>query len=66
MKITANSKIYEKTGNLTVSDFIRSIGANPKRCVVEYNGKAMRFAQFENIELRDGDKLEIMSVVAGG
>ena len=66
MKIIANSKVFEKPENLTVSDFIKTIGADPRRCVVEYNGKAMRFAQFENIELREGDRLEIMKVVAGG
>ncbi len=66
MKITANSKTFELEQTKTISEFIKSLDISPERCVVEYNGKALRFAQFADIELREGDKLEIMKVVAGG
>lgn len=66
MKITANSKIFEVRENLKISDFISEQGFNPRRCVVELNGAAMKFSDFENLSLKDGDVLEIMQVVAGG
>lgn len=66
MKITANSKIFEIRDNLKVSDFIAEQGLIPRRCVVELNGEAMKFSEFENLFLRDGDVLEIMQIVAGG
>jgi thiamine biosynthesis protein thiS len=66
MKITANSKIFEVRENLKISDFISEQGFNPRRCVVELNGTAMKFSDFENLSLKDGDVLEIMQIVAGG
>lgn len=66
MKITANSKQYEIAENTTVAAFIESTGVKAARCVVELNGKAMRFDAFADIVLRDGDVLEIMQIVAGG
>lgn len=66
MKITANSKIFEVRENLKISDFISEQGFNPRRCVVELNGVAMKFSDFENLSLKDGDVLEIMQIVAGG
>ncbi len=66
MKIVANSKTFEIRDNLKISDFISDMGLNPRRCVVELNGVAMKFSDFENLFLKEGDVLEIMRVVAGG
>jgi len=66
MKITANSKDFEIQEALTVAEFITRMALNPARCVVELNSAALRFEQFKNITLKDGDNLEIMQVVAGG
>lgn len=66
MKITANAKVYELSENTAVAEFIRSTGVEPSRCVVELNGRALRFEMFKDLILREGDVLEIMNVVAGG
>ncbi len=66
MMITANSKSYEIENGETVSAFIERQGNDPRRCVVELNGVAMRFENFKDVALNDGDVLEIMRVVAGG
>lgn len=66
MKITANSKEFTVAEGTTISAFLSSLGRNPARCVVEYNGKALAFSAFANIVLSAGDRLEIMGVVAGG
>lgn len=66
MTITANSKPYSVQDGTTVSAFIEQMGENPKRCVVELNGDAMRFEQYKDILLKEGDVLEIMRIVAGG
>lgn len=64
--IKVNGKIIETDLPKTISEFLQSINVNAKRCVVEYNGKAMKASEFENVELKDGDVLEVMSIVAGG
>ncbi|MBO6102168.1 MAG: sulfur carrier protein ThiS [Opitutales bacterium] len=66
MKIKANGKVYEISAPQTVAEFISALGANPQRCVVELNGHALRFEAFKDAVLKDGDALEIMSIVAGG
>ena len=66
MKITANAKQYEIEKETTVADFIESTGLKASRCVVELNGKSMRFESFAGVVLREGDTLEIMQIVAGG
>lgn len=66
MKIIANSKNFETPENTSVADFIKRLGLNPERCVVELNGEAMRYSQFREVVLAEGDKLEVMKVVAGG
>lgn len=66
IKVKANGKEYEIESPMSVAQFIQAFGFNPQRCVVELNGKAMRYADFCSILLNNGDSLEIMSVVAGG
>lgn len=66
VKITLNGKSAEVSAGRTVSQLLEEKKFNPRRCVAEINGKAMPFAQFKDVEINDGDTLEIMSVVAGG
>ena len=66
MKITANMKECEVAEGTTVVAFIESAGLNPSRCVAELNGAAMTYEKFKDAVLKDGDVLEIMTVVAGG
>ncbi len=66
IKIIANSKEYEVKPPMSVAQFIQAFGFNPQKCVIEMNGKAMRYLHFSNVLLKEGDVLEIMSLVAGG
>ena len=38
----------------------------PRSVVVEHNGEAVAPSEFAQRELRDGDRLEIVRIVAGG
>ncbi len=38
----------------------------PRSVVVEHNGEAVAPSQFAGREIRDGDRLEIVRIVAGG
>ena len=66
IKITANGKVFETARGQTVAEFARALGLNPQRCVAELNKKALKFSEFENEKLKDGDVLEILNLVAGG
>lgn len=66
IEIKVNGAKTEIAAPQTVAAFIESLGKNPKRCVVELNGRAFNYAGFKDTVLADGDILEIMAVVAGG
>ncbi len=46
--------------------FLRSQNILPRSVVVEHNGQAVAPSEFARRELRDGDRLEIVRIVAGG
>lgn len=66
IEVVANSKNFNVRKNITLEIFATELGLNPKRCVAEVNGNAVRAADFCKVTLADGDKIEIMQIVAGG
>ena len=66
MKVTANGMIYEVPPGLSVADFIRERGLDPRLVVVERNGEALGRVRYERTMLAEGDRLELVRAVAGG
>ncbi|HWD19611.1 MAG TPA: sulfur carrier protein ThiS [Verrucomicrobiae bacterium] len=50
----------------TLAEFLRARRFLPKSVVVEHNGQAVAPSEFAGRALADGDKLEIVRIVAGG
>ena len=50
----------------TIEAFLVAQGLLPRSVVVEHNGEAVAPSEFSKRELRAGDKLEIVKIVAGG
>jgi sulfur carrier protein len=65
-KITANGKSFELDQSLSVADFIRLRGLDPRHVVVERNGEPLERPRYESTLLVDGDRLELVRAVAGG
>lgn len=42
------------------------LGLNPLLILVEYNGQALPRSEWEGVRIVTGDKLELLSVAAGG
>lgn len=66
IKIRANGADYDVEAGKSVAELVEGFGLNPRRCLVELNGSVLRFEDFGRVTLKDGDALEIMSLVAGG
>jgi sulfur carrier protein len=66
MRVTANGKEFEVGQALTVGDFIRSRDLDPRYVVVERNGEPLERARYEDVQLAEGDRLELVRAVAGG
>ncbi len=50
----------------TLEQFLRFRNLLPRSVVVEHNSEAVAPSEFAKRELRDGDRLEIVRIVAGG
>lgn len=50
----------------SLEDFLVHQGLPPKSVVVEHNGEAVAPSEFAARQLKKGDRLEIVRIVAGG
>lgn len=64
--VIANGKSVEASVPCTVEAFLIMQNLLPRSVVVEHNGEAVAPSEFPNRELRAGDRLEIVKIVAGG
>jgi len=64
--VRANGAEYGAAFGVSLADFIRERGLNPSRVVVERNGEALSPGEIKGVTLSDGDRLEIVKIVAGG
>jgi sulfur carrier protein len=64
--IIANGKAMDIALPCSVAEFIERQGLKPQIVIVEYNGEPLRREQFAQTALKDGDKIEVVRIVAGG
>jgi sulfur carrier protein len=51
---------------LNVPKFLESLGLNPRLVALEYNGEILHRQFWEETEVKNGDRLEIVTIVGGG
>jgi sulfur carrier protein len=69
MKINVNGeekKIELDQENALLSTVLNSMGYKPNTIVVELNNLIVNSMKWEKVKLKDGDNLEIVSIVGGG
>jgi sulfur carrier protein len=64
--VRANGADYGAAFGISLADFVAERGLNAARVVVERNGEALSPAEIRSVALCDGDRLEIVRIVAGG
>lgn len=64
--VIANGKTVEAQLPCSLEEFLRAQGLPPRSVVVELNGEAIPPSQFPHRQVRPGDRLEIVRIVAGG
>lgn len=52
--------------NLALPQFLEHLGLNPRLVAVEYNGEILHRQFWNQTEIKDGDRLEIVTIVGGG
>ena len=69
MKLIVNGeekKIKINSKNLFLSETLEFMGYNRKTVVVELNDLIVNSKKWDDVTLKDGDNLEIVSIVGGG
>lgn len=66
MEITVNGELRRFPSPLTVAGLIETLGYAGKRIAVECNGEIVPRGRHANVQLTDGDRLEIVVAVGGG
>ncbi len=66
MKITLNGEPYETPGPLTVARLLAALGIDARRVAIEHNLTVLKRAAYEQVEVREGDQIEIVNFVGGG
>ena len=69
MKINVNGdeiKIELDQENVLLSTALNYMGYKPNTIVVELNNLIINSIKWEKVKLKDGDNLEIVSIVGGG
>ena len=64
--ITANGQPILAELPCTLEEFLTAQGLLPRSVVVEHNGEAVAPSEFSQRQLKAGDRLEIVKIVAGG
>ena len=66
MAIVVNGKPRQVPAQLTVSGLIELLRLQPSLVAVECNGEVVRRREHAEVELRPGDRLEVVTFVGGG
>ena len=64
--VVANGQKVEAELPCSLEEFLLSRELLPRSVVVEHNGEAVAPSEFASRSLKDGDRLEIVKIVAGG
>lgn len=64
--IIANGQPREVQSGSTLADLLREVAVTPTHVVVQMDGIIITRSEFEQIELHEGNKLEIVTLVGGG
>ena len=64
--IVANGKSAEAKLPCSIEEFLIAQKLLPRSVVVEHNGEAVAPSEFSRRQLKAGDRLEIVKIVAGG
>ena len=66
MTISLNGEPSQTRGAETVAELVQRCDLHPESILIEHNGVALHRREWPQRKLSDGDRIEIVHVVAGG
>ncbi len=65
-RIVLNGDAREITESLTVASLVEQLGRGRKGTAVAVNGEVVPRSRWEDTEILDGDRVEVLAAVGGG
>lgn len=66
IQVRLNGKDREIDSGLSVQELVESLDLNPKLIVVELNGEILSRDSFGEVQVSEGDQVELVHFVGGG
>ena len=66
IRVFVNGQTFLITQSVSISNFLDYLNYKPDNAILEWNKKLLSFHESKNVVIRNGDILEILSVVGGG
>ncbi len=66
MKISLNGEPHEVAQPLSLAALLETLGIDPRRVAVEHNLVVVKRASYGEVEVHEGDTVEIVNFVGGG
>lgn len=66
IRITINGEEQELPDAAPLTEYVSSLGVNPKMIAIAHNGEVLRRDEWGEVDLSDGDTLEVVRAVGGG
>jgi thiamine biosynthesis protein ThiS len=66
MQISLNGEDTDSRGAQNVDDLVQRFELRPETVLIEHNGVALHRREWQQAALAEGDRIEIIRVVAGG
>ena len=66
IQVTINGKDHELTEPTPVSEYVATLGVEPKMIAIAHNGEVLRQDEWADVTVSDGDTLEVVRAVGGG
>ncbi len=66
VKVMINGEAHEFDNSLSLPELLEQIGMNPRLIAVEYNGEILHRQFWVETRIKNGDRLEIVTIVGGG
>ena len=66
LTLQVNGTSKQCVPKIMLPQFLEQLGLNPRLVAVEYNGEILHRQFWNATEMKEGDRLEIVTIVGGG
>ena len=66
MKITLNGRPQEYAEALNLKNLVEQFYQERRKIIIEINGKIIKNPQWQDTLIREGDRIELITLVGGG